>query len=182
MVDSSSKCDKSEEAGAQTFLFRRKPHLPMAYGFASKQKCLSLCKLLWLRILFCRTSNVKLNIVSSAFSNHVWNCRPPFAAQPPLGTRGGITAQMVSRGVLARSVAQARCVTAHACGSPSASKRPLCQHPKTNRHLCSKNCSEKLCFSCASLSMPNDQKLNHAVRDSRQPERRECVIKCQLSY
>jgi hypothetical protein len=45
-VDSTSKCDKSEEPALQTFLFRRKPHLPMAYGFASKQKCLFLCKLL----------------------------------------------------------------------------------------------------------------------------------------
>jgi hypothetical protein len=30
MVHSSSKCDKSEEGAAQTFLFRRKPLLPMA--------------------------------------------------------------------------------------------------------------------------------------------------------
>jgi hypothetical protein len=30
LVDSSCKCDKSEEAAAQTFLFRRKPLLPMA--------------------------------------------------------------------------------------------------------------------------------------------------------
>jgi hypothetical protein len=60
-VDSTSKCDKSEEAAAQTFLFRRKPHLTVGYGFASKQKCLTLRKALLIGILFCRTSNVKLN-------------------------------------------------------------------------------------------------------------------------
>jgi hypothetical protein len=65
LVDSTSKCDKSEEGAAQTFLFRRKPHVPMAYGFASKQKCLFLCKSLLANIMFCRTSNLNSQLVTN---------------------------------------------------------------------------------------------------------------------
>src|ERR1035437_7540080 len=36
-------------------------------GFASKQKCLFLCKLLLVNIMFCRTSNLKLHVMVMFF-------------------------------------------------------------------------------------------------------------------